>query len=399
MTKDDQILDIQTIYFKEIKEISLLTQYQLEELLKEVRKGNKEARNKIIEANLRLVSKVAYHYQRYSKTLTILDLIQEGSFGLIKAIEKYDAEKGSFSNYAIKCIKGYIKRGMQEKEDVIGKPEHFVELQRKYKKLIQQSGSLTDDDIKQKLGIKTDEILENLKTYQNANISSLNAENNDINEKEKTIQTDNPIENLLEDLDQFDYLNVIQSILTPKEYYILYYRIIKESKTTQKFIAKKLGTTQQNINSIEKKIYKKIQPYVRKESIEYKKTLKKLKTEQGKLYYRLKITPLEPDDILTFLYIKNNLTTIERQVLYLTNISRYQYIPKEIQTIVNISEKEYKIILQKIQYLIKKKQENPIEYETWKENIMKTYRSTSIYKMQLLNEEEKIKNYKTKKFI
>ena len=99
------------IYLREIGKTALLTPQQEIELADRIKKGDKEARSHMIQANLRLVVKIAQDYANYG--LPLLDLISEGNIGLMKAVERFDPNKGGkLSTYAAWWIKQSIKRAL-----------------------------------------------------------------------------------------------------------------------------------------------------------------------------------------------------------------------------------------------------------------------------------------------
>ena len=98
--------------------------------------GDLEARELLINCNLRLVVSVAFRYRARIKHLQILDVIQEGNFGLIRAVETYDPEQGAFTTYAIPWIRLRITRGLANKDDDIRKPVHIVQTTFKYLGLV-----------------------------------------------------------------------------------------------------------------------------------------------------------------------------------------------------------------------------------------------------------------------
>lgn len=114
-------------YLREIGEIPLLNSEQEYQLAKRMREGDVEARNRLIEANLRLVVNVAKHYS--GGNLSLLDLIQEGNLGLLHAAEKFDLDMGCrFSTYATCWIKQYVVRSMGEQGRCIRIPVYMMEL-------------------------------------------------------------------------------------------------------------------------------------------------------------------------------------------------------------------------------------------------------------------------------
>ena len=132
-------------YLKEIGKIKLLTGQEEKDLAKRVEKGDKEARRKFIEANLRLVVSIAKRYVNRSPHLSILDLTQEGNIGLARAVTKFDYRRGfKFSTYATWWIRQAITRALADQSRTIRIPVHMVETISKYtqakRHLVQELG-------------------------------------------------------------------------------------------------------------------------------------------------------------------------------------------------------------------------------------------------------------------
>src|SRR5690606_11389915 len=121
-----KINDPVRMYLKEIGRVDLLTAEEEVELAKRIKQGDKEAARKLAEANLRLVVSIAKRY--VGRGMLFLDLIQEGNMGLIKAVEKFDHEKGfKFSTYATWWIRQAITRAIADQARTIRIPVHMVE--------------------------------------------------------------------------------------------------------------------------------------------------------------------------------------------------------------------------------------------------------------------------------
>ena len=152
------------MYLKEIGQIKLLSAEEEVELAKRVSEGDQYAKNKLTEANLRLVVSIAKKYS--GRGLHILDLIQEGNTGLIRAVDKFDWTKGNkFSTYATWWIRQAITRAIADQARTIRVPVHMVEVINKAtrcnRKLVQELGrEPTVDEIAAELGLPVEKIIE-----------------------------------------------------------------------------------------------------------------------------------------------------------------------------------------------------------------------------------------------
>ena len=152
------------MYLKEIGQVKLLSAEEEVELAKRVSQGDQDAKNKLTEANLRLVVSIAKKYS--GRGLHILDLIQEGNTGLIRAVDKFDWTKGNkFSTYATWWIRQAITRAIADQARTIRVPVHMVEVINKAtrcnRKLVQELGrEPTVEEIAAELGLPVEKIIE-----------------------------------------------------------------------------------------------------------------------------------------------------------------------------------------------------------------------------------------------
>jgi RNA polymerase primary sigma factor len=135
-------------YLTEIARYPLLTRRQELELMRRVERGDREARERLVNANLRLVVSIAKHYQGYD--VPLLDLIQDGTLGLIRAVEKFDWRRGyKFSTYATWWIRQAIRRGIDNRARLIRLPTHVTQRVQKVAKVERaaaQLGERPDED-------------------------------------------------------------------------------------------------------------------------------------------------------------------------------------------------------------------------------------------------------------
>ena len=152
------------MYLKEIGKVKLLTAEEEVKLAKRIEAGDQDAKNKLTEANLRLVVNLAKKYVR--RGMTLLDLIQEGNMGLIKAVEKFDYTKGyKFSTYATWWIRQAITRAIADQARTIRIPVHMVEtinkLRHVSRQLLQELGrEPSPEEIADKMKIPVEKVRE-----------------------------------------------------------------------------------------------------------------------------------------------------------------------------------------------------------------------------------------------
>lgn len=165
-----QIDDPVRMYLKEIGRVPLLSPEEEKELAERMAQGDEEAKNKLVEANLRLVVSIAKRY--VGKGMFFLDLIQEGNIGLMKAVEKFDYEKGfKFSTYATWWIRQAITRAIADQARTIRIPVHMVEtihkVSRYSRQMLQELGrEATAEEIGEKMNMPADKVREIMKIAQ-----------------------------------------------------------------------------------------------------------------------------------------------------------------------------------------------------------------------------------------
>ena len=158
------------MYLKEIGKIPLLTPERESELAERISLGDKQAKDELIEANLRLVVSIAKRY--VGRGMLFLDLIQEGNLGLIKAVEKFDYRKGyKFSTYATWWIRQAISRAIADQSRTIRIPVHMVEtihkVSRSQLQLLQKLGrEATSSEIAADIGMSEEKVREIIKISQ-----------------------------------------------------------------------------------------------------------------------------------------------------------------------------------------------------------------------------------------
>ena len=152
------------MYLREIGRVAFLTADEEKELARRIENGDEEARQKLTQANLRLVVSIAKRYVGRSPNLTLLDLIQEGNLGLFRAVQKFDYRRGyKFSTYATWWIRQAITRALADQARTIRIPVHMVETISKYtqvrRRLLQDLGREPNaEEVASEMGLETEKV-------------------------------------------------------------------------------------------------------------------------------------------------------------------------------------------------------------------------------------------------
>ena len=265
------VLDGVRAYLKSIGNHPRLNFEQEKELSIRALQGDQEAINSLVECNLKLVVPIAKKY--YGCGLPLLDLIQEGNIGLIKAAEKYDGSKGfRFSTYATYWIRQAISRALSDHSRTIRIPANMVELLSKVKKatteLIQKNEKQpSDEEIAEYLGVEVDKVQTVMDISQA--ITSLDIPVDDDGETSiGDLIADHSAENPLANLMREANLQIVETVLntlSSKEADVLRMRfgINADKPMTLEEVGKHYGVTRERIRQVENKAIRKLRNPVR----------------------------------------------------------------------------------------------------------------------------------------
>jgi len=271
--------DAVQMYLKEIGKTPLLTGQQEKDLSKRAEKGDEEARQQIIRANLRLVVSIAKRYIHRTPNLNILDLIQEGNIGLSRAVDKFDYRKGfKFSTYATWWIRQAITRALADQSRTIRIPVHMVENISKYtqtkRKLAQELGR---EPLAEEIAIELGTSVEKVRHIQKISQEVISIEmpigdddkDSTLSEFIKDEKSLTPSQLAAQSLLR-NKINEILVDLTPREQEILRLRFgLGDGIThTLEEVGKRFGVTRERIRQIEVKALAKIKSHVKSKALE-----------------------------------------------------------------------------------------------------------------------------------
>ena len=254
------------MYLKEIGKVPLLSAEEEIELAKRMEEGDEQAKQKLAEANLRLVVSIAKRY--VGRGMLFLDLIQEGNLGLIKAVEKFDYRKGyKFSTYATWWIRQAITRAIADQARTIRIPVHMVEtinkLIRVSRQLLQELGrEPLPEEIAERMGISVERVREILKISQEpVSLETPIGEEEDshlgdfIQDQNVPVPAEAAASNLLR-----DQLNEVLDTLTEREQKVLRLRFGMDDgrARTLEEVGKEFQVTRERIRQIEAKALRRL---------------------------------------------------------------------------------------------------------------------------------------------
>ena len=261
-----QLNDSLGAYFKDLSKHHLLSGAEEIELARGVLAGSQNARHKLAEANLRLVVSIAKKYQNHG--ISLQDLVQEGSLGLLRAVDKFDPEKGCrFSTYATWWIRQGILRSLADKARLIRVPVHMNETLGKVRKIFHKlSFELgrhpSIDEIAAASGINSNKVRQAFsaeKTMVSLDATFLQDGETPISHIIEDDKVDNP-EEMTENSLMTTQINGALSRLTAQERHILTlrYGLGQSDPLTLKECGLKVGLSRERVRQVEQKSYQKI---------------------------------------------------------------------------------------------------------------------------------------------
>ena len=254
------------IYLQQISSIPLISVQEEIELSEKIKSGDEKARETMITANLRLVVKIAQHYSNIG--LSLLDLINEGNIGLMKAVERFDPTKGGkLSTYASWWIKQSIKRALANQSKTIRLPVHMVDrvmqMRRTSAELEERLGRApTDEELAAEMNLPLSRV-SHLKSVSKKPASLDSPLGDDENSTLGEVVPDNNAANPFEKLQSKSLIgdvNLVLSKLEPREADIIRLRFGLEGRDplTLEEVGEKIGVTRERIRQLQEQALRQL---------------------------------------------------------------------------------------------------------------------------------------------
>lgn len=261
------------LYLREIGQVKLLTPLEEIELAAKIKKGDKKAREHMIKANLRLVVKIAHDYEGLG--LPLLDLINEGNIGLMKAVERFDPAKGGkLSTYGAWWIKQSIKRALANQSKTIRLPVHLVDkiskMRRTAMKLQEELGrEPTDEELAEELHTTASRVAAmRTAAIRPASLDAPISEDEDSNSYSEVVADENATSpyDQLEDKTVNSMLEEMVTKLDPREATILRFRFGLDggNEKTLEEVGEKFGVTRERVRQIQNIALRKLRKMIEK---------------------------------------------------------------------------------------------------------------------------------------
>ncbi len=260
LTIDDPV----RMYLKEIGQYPLLSAERELELAQQMQQGSKFAKDELVTANLRLVVSIAKRYA--SRGMSLLDLIQEGNLGLMKALDRFDFTKGyKFSTYATWWVRQAITRAIADQSRTIRIPVHMVEtihrVSKTQRKLLQELGrEATAEEIAEDLGMTPSKVREIMRVAQApVSLETPIGEEEDSHLGDFIPDDDSPTDTVFNTMLR-EQLNEVLDTLTPREAQVLRlrYGLLDGRSYTLEEVGKIFNITRERVRQIEARALRKL---------------------------------------------------------------------------------------------------------------------------------------------
>jgi RNA polymerase primary sigma factor len=364
-------------YMKDMKDYPVLSSLETSILFEKYHNGDENAKQYLILCNLRLVVWQAKSFYHRDSHMKIMDLVQEGNIGLIKAVENYDSRKGEFSTFAVSYINGYIKKSLTKNFGVKATHRVFWRF-KKYEKL-------TEEILGEQKELPNDQELCHLLSFSLKQLE-------EVKKMEKAFLYDQNIKDpILEDLtythhfishSEYEFFVGLKNILSPLFYYVFYFRYLVSPRLTLKELSEHLGFSKPYVSQIETKGLEILKLYMKNDQNFFDERIKKIRLKEKGLINRININPILPEDIVTYIYVKPVLSELECQLFKLIYFNNYHYDANQVAMLLQLSIDEYQKLYHDLMFKISINLNDQEDFQQFRKKLLAKYK-TKIFELDL----------------
>lgn len=379
---ENEKLDAFSQFSKSIEKFDRLSDEEVIDLFHQISLGNHEAKTTLLLHHLKFLIYMAKVYKVKTEMdyFPLLDLIQEGYFGLNKAIDTFDLEKNlRFLSYASIVIFRTIARSNDVQRNIVIQEKAKMNV-RNYRKFVAEYEKkgipLSDEIICRELNISECE-LNNIKKAASITQSSIDQIIDSPSSREGYYSVEDflpsfydSIQQKIDEMDNRRELLLLKQYLGRKDYYLLYYSVFGGKRHHE--LAKQFGLTRQAISLQLQHILKKTYDFLKNPELQVKVT-RRMYQKYGTDFDKLNEKPIELEDIITYSYIENQLTDEERVIYYYAQVEKLKYTNLDYSKILGLSLEEYQEVYQSLKKKLASLLECSNSYSCYKNHFIQDY--------------------------
>lgn len=350
--------------------------------------GEEHLKEEILQSCTPLIKSIAFKYLKYLTHLKFEDLFQEGCIGLLKAMEKYDVNRGAFSTIATQCIRHEILDAIDKLEKAIRLPDEYNTYLRKYNSLFIECQKKnipmpSDEELCRLLDVSIKKLKHIQAEFQKTVVSihtPLDGEGMEL--QDVLLDSFNVEANFIENENMRQMLLVLKNYLKPSYYYMLFHFKLSNpdyGQVTYRSMAPRFHSKFQSVEQQYKSALKKSRECLGNPKI-FHSVWKELLNTYGKNIYQLNLFPIQLEDILKFLYLQPYLTEMEMKYYYTLYVRRENFSVKDLASFFHISFQEVLKFQKQIEQKLNILSQNPKDYQTVCEANLDSYQISILNK-------------------
>ncbi len=363
------------------------------ELLIRYRQGDMQARDRLIEQNLKLIVSYARKKVKYTESYKLLDLVHEGVLAMLNGLENFDLHRKDvqFMSYIYTCMKNRIDDVLKSTDKLIQSPNYLSSVVRKLEKITRECESQrkpipSDEELCKLLGI-TMMTLRCAKREQRYSFISLNKPaNEDGKEGDSELGDfidgkDSSIDNFLDSVVDRELLAYLKLTLSPYKYYILYNRVFAPKPVYHSVLAKTLGVSRAAVQEMDSSTLKSLRKVFAYGT--WKKLCRDTLMRNNVDVDNFNVSPISPANITCYLFLRDSLNSIEKKIFLSVLKENFQFDEEKLARRLNCSKRLIDVSCRSLEKKLERvNREVQEEYANFARKMIETYQ-TGIFDVDL----------------